>query len=229
MLVTEVTLSPMSPSHHHTFPPPHRLVSARHIGQNKDYENLQSEKAKSVFTEAALGVRTGKEMFAEFTSSRQAKEGAKVTMTVAATSTGPATEGVSEAATAPVEQTTMVKSEDEEEEVEREEKGSQTDFHEIPTTRAPTTNPITKTPTTRTPATRTPTAKATRAPLHAGAADSVPQLVQNGDLEGVTVPSQPPETSSLQRDPSPEPKPVATRVRRSKREFLECAPICVSG
>ena len=220
MLVTEVTLSPMSPSHHHTFTPPHRLVSARHIGQSKDYENLQSERVKSVFTEAALGVRTGREMFADSTSSRQVREGAEVIVTVAAACTRLGTEGVSEAATALVEQSSMVKSE-EEKEVEREEKGSQTDFHEIPTARNPTTKtPITKTPTTRTPATRTPPA---------GATGSVSQLVQNGDVEGVTVPSQPPETSSLQRDPSPEPKPVGSRVRRSKREFLECVPICVRG
>ena len=42
---------------------PHRLVSARHITRNKDYENLLAEKAKSGFTDAEVGIRTGKTMF----------------------------------------------------------------------------------------------------------------------------------------------------------------------
>lgn len=137
-------------------------------------------------------------MFADPPTSHQVKEGAGVTVTVAAASTRGGMEGVSEVATALVEQSDTVKSE---EEVEMEEKGSQTDFHEISTMGAPP----------------------------AEAAGNVPQLVPNGDMEGVVIPSQSLQTSSVQRNPSPVPKPGVSRVRRSKREFLECAPIGASG
>ena len=40
-------------------------MSARHINQNKDYENLLAEQAKSNFKETDLGVRTGKKMFTD--------------------------------------------------------------------------------------------------------------------------------------------------------------------
>ena len=188
LFVTKVTPSPFSPSP--TSLPSHRLVSARHIGQNKEYENLQTEKAKSVFTDAAVGVRTGKEMFAESTSSHRGRE-----YTATAASTRPGAEGVREAATALIQHSDTLKSE---EETKRNEKGSQTDFHETPSTRAPPD----------------------------GAAGSPSQLVQNGDVESVTVPSQSPETPPTQREHSPVPRSVIPKAfRRNKRKFLEGAPI----
>lgn len=51
----------LTPSHHHSLTiPPSRLVSASHLSQNKDYEKLLAEKAKSNLTDLELGIRTGK-------------------------------------------------------------------------------------------------------------------------------------------------------------------------
>ena len=42
-----------------------RLVTAHHINQNKDYEKLLAEQAKSHFKETEIGVRTGNKMFSD--------------------------------------------------------------------------------------------------------------------------------------------------------------------
>ena len=43
----------------------HRLVAARHIQKNKDYEQLLAEQARSSFSQGDLGIRTGCAMFTD--------------------------------------------------------------------------------------------------------------------------------------------------------------------
>ena len=75
MRVTSTTVTLISPPHilththtytlTHTHTHTHRLVSARHVSKNEEYEKLVTERAKSNFKDAKIGVRTGKEMFQE--------------------------------------------------------------------------------------------------------------------------------------------------------------------
>ena len=195
--VTTITVLVTPPSHHHITSCTRRLVSARHVTQSKDYENLLAEKEKSGFTDVEV-IRTGKKMFEDpgerYRIRERAKKWNRLTAAgnpVASSSTRSRVNGVAPLFKAPLSASLVTKSEG----VVGNEKGSQTDFHETPTMEI------------------TP----------AGAGGS-PQITWNRDMEGVLVPSQSPGSEASVNNTlpslSPVPKSECSAIKKSTRERL---------
>ena len=116
----------------------HRLVSARHITRNKDYENLLAEKAKSGFTDAEVGIRTGKMMFMDQAEKHRARKKMENTE-LASGSSGLQAKGDAPVIKASLGAALMTQLE---EVVEDEnEKDSQTKFQELPSINVIPANP----------------------------------------------------------------------------------------
>ena len=65
-----------------------RLVAARHIEQNKEYEQLLAEQSRSSFTEEDLGIRTGGISFSEPSDKKRERRSESIVSSVGGASVG---------------------------------------------------------------------------------------------------------------------------------------------